>query len=88
MTFAYIANKKYVFKSYVSNIKGILKEAGSFYLARVSTLLIEMVSMFIFVTCFHFDANIIKLLNQGIVMILNYIFSKLFVFKKTSTASS
>ncbi|MCD7894798.1 MAG: GtrA family protein [Erysipelotrichaceae bacterium] len=88
VTFAYITNKKYVFESKVNDMKGIFKEASSFYLARISTLLIEMASMFIFVTIFHFDANIIKLLNQGIVLVLNYVFSKLFVFKKTSTTSS
>ncbi len=88
VTFAYITNKKYVFESSVNDIKGLMKEAGSFYLARISTLLIEMASMFLFVTWLHFDANVIKLLNQGIVLILNYVFSKLFVFKKTSTTSS
>ncbi|MCD7950925.1 MAG: GtrA family protein [Erysipelotrichaceae bacterium] len=83
VTFAYITNKKYVFESHLSDYKGVLKEACSFYLARISTLIIEMISMFIFVALFHFEANIIKLFNQGIVLILNYLFSKVFVFNKS-----
>ncbi|MCD7949336.1 MAG: GtrA family protein [Erysipelotrichaceae bacterium] len=82
VTFAYITNRKYVFESHVSDSKSIIKEASNFYMARLSTLLIEMVSMFVLVTLLHFDANVIKLLNQGIVLVLNYIFSKIFVFKK------
>ncbi len=82
VTFAYITNKKYVFESHVNDSKSLVKEASSFYIARLSTLLIEMVSMFIFVTLLHFDANIIKLFNQVVVLVLNYIFSKIFVFKK------
>ncbi len=84
VSFAYITNRKYVFDSKINDSKGIFKEVISFFGARLSTLIIEMASMFIFVSLIHFDANIIKLLNQGIVLILNYIFSKLFVFKSES----
>ncbi|MCD7808383.1 MAG: GtrA family protein [Erysipelotrichaceae bacterium] len=84
VSFAYITNRKYVFESKINDSKGILKEVISFFSARLSTLVIEMVSMFVFVSLIHFDANIIKLLNQGIVLVLNYVFSKLFVFKSES----
>lgn len=77
--FAYITNRKYVFQS---KDKKILKEASKFTLSRVTTLLIDILLMFIFVSILHFNDKIIKLLVQIIIIILNYIFSKLLVFKK------
>lgn len=77
--FAYITNRKYVFQS---KDKNILKEAAKFTLSRVTTLIIDILLMFIFVSILHFNDKIIKLLVQIIIIILNYIFSKLLVFKK------
>ena len=77
--FAYITNRKYVFQS---KDKNILKEASKFTISRVTTLLIDILLMFIFVSILHFNDKIIKLLVQIIIIILNYIFSKLLVFKK------
>lgn len=78
VTFAYITNRKYVFKS---KSKNILKEARDFYSARVLTLLLDMGIMFLFVTVLKFNDKIIKLLVQVVVTLSNYILSKLFVFK-------
>lgn len=77
--FAYITNRKYVFQS---KDKNILKEVSKFTLSRVTTLLIDIILMFIFVSILHFNDKIIKLLVQILIIILNYIFSKLLVFKK------
>lgn len=77
--FAYITNRKYVFQS---KDKNILKEASKFTLSRVTTLIIDILLMYIFVSILHFNDKIIKLLVQIIIIILNYIFSKLLVFKK------
>ena len=79
--FAFITNKKYVFKS---NEKGKekLKEMIKFYLSRVTTLFIEMLTMWILTDLINIDDKIAKLIVQVILVILNYVFSKLFVFKK------
>lgn len=81
VTFAYITNKKYVFKS---NIKGKkqLKEAGSFYLTRLFSLIVDMFMMYILFSIIHMDDTIAKLIVQVVVVILNYILSKIIVFKK------
>jgi len=82
VTFAYITNRKYVFKS---KDKNIIKEIIKFYSSRLSTLFIDMLIMFIFVTKLNFNDKIIKIIVQIIIIILNYILSKLLVFKnKTS----
>ncbi len=82
VSFAYVTNRKYVFKS---KSKDIFKEVVSFFSARIVTLLIEMVIMWFFVTFLKLNSNLWTIfwtiVVQFIVIILNYLFSKLFVFK-------
>lgn len=54
----------------------------SFASGRVTTLIIEEIILFIFITLLHFNSMLVKLIAQIIVMILNYVISKLIVFKK------
>lgn len=79
VTFAYITNRKYVFNS---KDKNILKEMTKFYSSRITTLILDMSFMYIFVTKLNFSDKIIKLIVQVLITILNYILSKLLVFKK------
>lgn len=79
VTFAYFTNRQFVFQK---KDKSNFKEMLSFYLSRVSTLLIDMFLMYVFVSILKFNDKIIKVLVQIIVIVLNYIFSKFFVFKK------
>ena len=79
VAFAYITNRKYVFKS---KSKDITKELTSFVGSRVATLLMDMLIMFVFVTVLHLNDKVFKLVSQVVVIVLNYVFSKLFVFKK------
>lgn len=80
VTFAYVINRKFVFKS---NTDKKLKEATSFYTSRITTLVMDMLTMFILVTLLHINDKIAKLIVQVIVTITNYVLSKLFVFKKS-----
>lgn len=79
VTFAYFTNKKYVFMQKEKSIREVL----TFYLSRLSTLLLDMLLMFILVTKLNMNDKICKLIIQIIIIILNYILSKLLVFKKT-----
>lgn len=79
VAFAYITNRKFVFESNESNQ---LKEISKFVISRLATLFLDMIIMFIGVTCLHGNDKIVKLISQVLVIIGNYIFSKLFVFKK------
>lgn len=79
VTFAYFTNRKWVFEN---KEKANIKEASKFYLSRVSTLLIDMALMFIFVTKLGVNDKIMKLVVQVVVTILNYIFSKFIVFRE------
>ncbi len=80
VTFAYISNKIFVFES---KGQSVLKEASKFYMARVGTLLIDMFFMFLFVGVININDKIAKLIVQLVILVLNYVFSKLFVFKNS-----
>ena len=79
VVFAFITNRKFVFKS---KNKKVLKELTSFVGSRVLTLIMDMGLMFLGVTVLKLNDKIIKIIVQFIVIVLNYILSKLFVFKK------
>ncbi len=79
VTFAYFTNRKYVFESKEQNK---IKEASKFVLARVATLVMDMAVMWLGVTILHGNDKIVKLISQVIVVVGNYVFSKLFVFTK------
>lgn len=78
VTFAYFTNRKYVFNSNDNNIIG---EMVKFYLARLTSLLIDMLLMYIFVSYLKYNDKIIKVIVQIIVVTMNYIFSKILIFK-------
>ncbi len=82
VTFAYIANKIFVFKTKTNEFKETLKETTKFFSARIFTLLTEIVLMYILVKIIKIDNFIAKLLMQFIILVLNYLLSKLVVFKK------
>ena len=79
VAFAYITNRKFVFESKNSNK---LQEASKFVTSRIATLLMDMLIMFIGVTLLKFNDGIIKLISQIIVIIANYLLSKMLVFRK------
>ena len=79
--FAYFTNKKYVFESKGNNY---LKEIFAFIGFRILSGIIEIVLMYLFVDTLTFDDLISKVITNIVVVLLNYIFSKLFVFKNKS----
>lgn len=93
--FAYVTNKIWVFESKSWAPKVILKEIPSFFAARVFSFVVEEAGLFVFVDLLGFSEYSIKILSFEIggeliakvilavvVVILNYVFSKLFIFKK------
>ena len=77
--FAYFTNRKFVFNSTNENK---LNEFITFTTSRISTLLLDMFIMFVFVTLLKYNDQIIKLISQVLVIVGNYLLSKLIVFKK------
>ncbi len=96
--FAYFVNKIYVFTSKKWELKVISIEIIAFLGARLFSLVIEEVGLWFFVDLLNFkNLNylflgfnitgqiIAKLLLAFFVVVLNYFFSKFFIFKKEST---
>lgn len=79
--FAFVTNKLIVFesKSWKPAVAG--KEFIGFIGARLFSLLVELVFMFVMVTLLKWNDFVAKLIVQVIVVILNYVFSKLLIFK-------
>ena len=81
--FAYITNKLFVFESKTDGIKAVLIEMGSFFLARiVSGILCDVGTFAIMVKVFNINDLFAKVVTQIMVVIVNYIFSKLIIFRK------
>lgn len=81
--FAYFTNRKIVFKSENKNIKS---ESVKFFSSRIITLILDAFIMWFFVTLLGMNSNIevviFSTISQILVIIANYILSKIFVFKK------
>lgn len=81
-TFAYITNKLYVFNSKVNTKIELLKEILYFYGCRLLTLAIDEGIMIGTVDKLGWNALLMKIIANIIVIILNFIFSKILIFKK------
>lgn len=79
--FAYLTNRKYVFYSEAVTVSEIIKEIVSFFTCRLATGVVDWICMFVFVDLAHFNDVFIKIIANIIVIILNYVASKLIIFK-------
>lgn len=79
--FAYITNRKWVFHSECDDIKGIVKEISAFFSCRLATGIVDWLCMFVFVDIIKINDIAIKTLANIVVIVLNYIASKLIIFK-------
>lgn len=81
VAFAFITNKIWVFDSKSFDEKVLLHEIWTFIAARLITGILDVVIMYFAVDVFVMNSTVWKLISNIIVIILNYIFSKLIVFK-------
>ena len=80
--FAYVTNRRWVFESKVRGVKGVALEMAKFFGARGASLVLDLAAMYLGVTLLRIDDKLMKLISNGIIIAANYVFSKLFVFKK------
>lgn len=80
--FAFITNKLYVFESKEKNTKKSVKELISFVIFRILSLGADMGSLYFLLQVINSGEVFAKIMSNILVIILNYVFSKLFVFKK------
>ena len=82
VAFAYLTNKPFVFKSHDWSAKTVIPELTKFVSCRVASGLTETVILLVTVDLLGWNGNIWKLVTSVLVVVLNYIASKLIVFKK------
>lgn len=84
VSFAYVTNKLYVFNSKDENKDLVIKEFITFVNCRLTSGVIEMILLFLLVDMIKVNDIISKLVIGVIVVVLNFIFSKIFVFQKVN----
>ena len=82
VVFAYIANKKAVFHTKTTDALDTAREAGSFFLMRLISYGVEAGLMALMVEVWRVDELLAKLPVIMLIVVLNYVFSKLYIFRK------
>ncbi len=80
--FAYVTNRRWVFESKVQGFPQVMKEMGNFFLCRALSGLMDLGIMALFVDVLHCPGMVVKVLSNVLVIIVNYVASKLLIFKK------
>lgn len=80
--FAFVTNKFFVFESKGIEKSALAREAGLFWSCRIATGILELIMMHIFVDRLGLNGLVMKTVTNVIVIVLNYIASKMLVFKK------
>jgi len=81
ITFAYVTNKLFVFNSVTPDFGSFIKEVAKFYAFRIASTLFNVGAMYLLVDLWNCEFWVCKIAVNVVVILLNYLFSKLFVFK-------
>ncbi|MFD0896582.1 GtrA family protein [Loigolactobacillus binensis] len=85
--FAYITNKRWVFKATTTAGSALVREVSSFFLFRGLSLLLDMLIMWLGISVLGGSALLTKIIDNILVVVINYVFSKVFIFKAAVTAT-
>ena len=80
--FAFLTNKPFVFKSHDWSPKVLIPELAGFLGCRIGSGVLETVLIFVTVDWLGWNGNWMKLFTSVLVVVLNYVGSKLLVFRK------
>lgn len=78
----FFTNRTWVFESHTEGTSGFLKQMTEFFGGRLFTLLVEEIILMVFISWLGSNAMVVKTAAQVIVILLNYLVSKFWVFKK------
>ncbi|WP_203339206.1 GtrA family protein [Planococcus beijingensis] len=88
VVFAYVVNKRFVFKSVTNTWRDRFAEMGSFFGFRVLSFFMDLGTMMVLVGLLSINGTVSKILANVIVLVANYIFSKKFIFKDRSAPAA
>ena len=84
VAFAFVTNKLWVFDSPSFDVQTLKHEIPTFFGARIATGVLDVVIMYLAVDVAHMNPTVWKLISNVLVIIINYIASKLIIFRKKS----
>lgn len=82
--FAFFTNRIWVFNSPTDSWTGFFKQMAAFFGGRFATFLLETAILVVFVSILNFNEMLMKIIAQLVVLVSNYVISKLIVFRKRS----
>lgn len=82
--FQFFTNRTWVFDGRVDSAAGFAKQMAAFFSGRLFTLFAELAILAVFITWLALPKIPVKFFAQVVVIVLNYVISKLFVFRKNS----
>ncbi len=85
-SFAFVTNKLWVFESKSTEMKVVIYELITFFGCRLATGLLDLAIMYVSVDLMNWNSTLMKCISNVIVIVANYVASKLVIFKK-KTAS-
>lgn len=80
VNFAYLADKVFVFHAMDFSLGALAKEMSSFYGMRLISGAVDVGMFFVLVELMHFNDLVSKVGVQVVVIVLNFVFSKFFIF--------
>lgn len=80
--FAYVTNRKWVFRSKASGFRAVSVEMLRFFAARAASFVVDILLMAVGVGLLNINDSFMKLLSNVVIIIINYVLSKVFVFKR------
>lgn len=87
----YILNRLFVFEEHANDKAGIIREIVSFVMARIFTLVLETIVVWLGIDVLKFNSDFgvvaVKTFGQVLVIVLNFVFSKLFIFKNSKATT-
>lgn len=87
VVFAFFANKIFVFENHGWHPAVVLHEALTFFLSRAASLLVDMLGMWVLISLLHAPEMFSKLLVNVLVILINYVLGKFWVFSKKAPSS-
>lgn len=79
--FAFFTNRIWVFQARTNGVIEFVKQIFSFYAGRAITLVVEEALLLVFITWLSFSSLLVKIIAQIVVIVLNYVISKVLIFK-------
>ena len=82
VAFAFLTNKPFVFQSHDWSLPVVVPELVKFLGTRIGSGLLETLVIFLTVDLLNMEGNVVKIIVSVLVVIMNYVGSKLLVFRK------